>query len=112
MKLIELLSVLPENDVSVDEAIKCLEIDLDSRKITQGSVFVAVAGFESDGRHYMQAACEQGAVAIIYEVESLPDSVQEFMGSYQGDCIFVGVVGLRHRHEWQDVMRLFIVTII
>jgi len=95
MKLIELLSALPESDVLIDKTISCLDVDLDSRNIVKGSVFIAVAGFESDGRHYMQAACEQGAVAIIYEVESLPDSAQEFMGSYKGDCIFVGVVGLK-----------------
>jgi len=42
MKLIELLSALPESDVLIDKTISCLDVDLDSRNIVKGSVFIAV----------------------------------------------------------------------
>ena len=39
----------------------------DSRKAAQGSLFVAVRGFASDGHDYINAVVEKGAAAIIYE---------------------------------------------
>lgn len=39
----------------------------DSRKVTPGSVFVAVKGFASDGHDYIASVIEKGASAIVYE---------------------------------------------
>ena len=39
----------------------------DSRKVTPGSLFVAVKGFASDGHDYIAKAVEKGAVAIVFE---------------------------------------------
>ena len=47
-----------------------IEIDAicnDSRKVTKGSVFVAVKGFASDGHDYIALALGKGAKAIVYE---------------------------------------------
>ncbi|MGM9735479.1 MAG: UDP-N-acetylmuramoyl-L-alanyl-D-glutamate--2,6-diaminopimelate ligase [Candidatus Cryptobacteroides sp.] len=49
----------------------------DSRKVTSGSLFIAVKGFASDGHDYIASAVQKGAVAIVYEdgkaLESLGD---------------------------------------
>ena len=39
----------------------------DSRKVTDGSVFVAVKGYASDGHNYIATAIGKGAKAIVYE---------------------------------------------
>ena len=39
----------------------------DSRKVTEGSLFVAVRGFASDGHSYIATAIRMGAAAIVCE---------------------------------------------
>ncbi len=43
------------------------DIQIDSRKVSDGSVFVAITGAQSDGHSYIDKVIEQGAVAIICE---------------------------------------------
>ena len=50
-------------------------IQFDSRKITEGSVFVATKGTQTDGHLFIQKAIEQGAIAIV--CEDLPETLQE-----------------------------------
>lgn len=54
-----MLSILP--------GIQIKNLQNNSRKISQGDVFLAYPGSASDGRKYIQQAVEAGAVAIIYE---------------------------------------------
>lgn len=51
---------------STDVAIANVQID--SRKITAGSLFIAVKGTASDGHEFIGKAIEQGAVAIVCEL--------------------------------------------
>lgn len=48
------------------------KLDFDSRKITEGDVFIAIRGTLSDGHDYIETALSQGAVAII--CETIPDT--------------------------------------
>ena len=55
-------------------------IEYDSRKVTKGSLFVAIKGFKSDGHEFINAAIENGCVAVaieegMYDVESIPAEV-------------------------------------
>ena len=43
-------------------------VQIDSRKVQKGSVFVAVKGVASDGHEFIGRAIEQGAVAIVCEI--------------------------------------------
>lgn len=45
-------------------------LNLDSRAIQTGDIFVAINGHQVDGRKYIASAINQGAVAIIEEAES------------------------------------------
>ena len=42
-------------------------IESDSRKITNNSLFIAIKGFESDGHSFISKAIENGAIAVMVE---------------------------------------------
>ena len=62
-----LLDALPEKIVlgAMPEAVT--GVAYDSRKVTPGDLFVAVAGFKQDGRRFIGAALERGAAAVVLE---------------------------------------------
>lgn len=71
------LSSLLEN-ISVIEAHCCPEREItsicfDSRKCTQGSLFVAVNGTQSDGHDYIEMAVKNGATVVVYQNGTLSD---------------------------------------
>ncbi|MBY0480173.1 MAG: UDP-N-acetylmuramoyl-L-alanyl-D-glutamate--2,6-diaminopimelate ligase [Chitinophagaceae bacterium] len=51
------------------------DIQIDSRKITRGALFVAIRGEHSDGHSFINKAIELGAVAIV--CETLPSKLYE-----------------------------------
>ena len=73
-------------------------LQLDSRKVTEGDLFIAVPGHSSDGRSYIEQALAAGAVAVIAEadglekqhaqvipVAGLADRVSEIAGRFYGN---------------------------
>ncbi len=72
MKLSELLKeiqytrvIMPKEEVDVQG------VNIDSRLIQKGDIFIAVRGTQTDGHAYITAAEEKGAVAIV--CETLPE---------------------------------------
>ncbi len=65
MKVKELLVGISVLETNVDLELDIPQIYYDSRKVTQGSLFVAVAGFATDGNRYIPMALEKGAVAVV-----------------------------------------------
>ncbi len=72
MKLSELLKniqytrvIMPKDEVEV------LGVNIDSRLVKDGDMFIAVRGTQTDGHAYINAAEEKGAVAIV--CEELPE---------------------------------------
>ena len=53
--------------VKGDGKMEITAICNDSRKVTPGSVFIAVKGYASDGHEYISTAIGKGACAIVYE---------------------------------------------
>ena len=49
------------------EEIEINDIQLDSKKVKQGDVFVAIKGFEQNGEEYIEEALQNGAIAIVTE---------------------------------------------
>ncbi len=72
MKLTELLA-----DFAAVNSDTPLEIDglcLDSRKVSQGDLFIALNGALQHGVRHIPQAMANGAVAVIYDPEGVPDN--------------------------------------
>lgn len=70
MNLQGLIGVLPDIvEVKGDTCIDIKSVAYDSRKVSSGSLFVAVKGFIKDGHDYIFEAISKGAVAVIGEKE-------------------------------------------
>ncbi|MGY5539619.1 UDP-N-acetylmuramoyl-L-alanyl-D-glutamate--2,6-diaminopimelate ligase [Vibrio brasiliensis] len=59
----------PWLDISAEDSASIVvqRLELDSRKVTQGTTFVAIKGHAVDGRRFIPSAIEQGANAVIAE---------------------------------------------
>ncbi len=66
---VSIRSVLGSTSVEVND------IQIDSRRVKQGTTFIAVKGSATDGHQFIDKAIENGAVAIVYE--QIPASVKE-----------------------------------
>jgi UDP-N-acetylmuramoyl-L-alanyl-D-glutamate--2,6-diaminopimelate ligase len=56
-------------------AVKLTDLQLDSRKVSKGTAFIAVKGVAADGHAFIDTAIEKGAVAVI--VQDLPQTLKE-----------------------------------
>ena len=61
--------------VSGNTGIEVKDLQIDSRKVTSRSAFIAIRGAVADGHQFIDTAIEKGAVAII--LENMPASVKE-----------------------------------
>ena len=77
MQLKELLVGLEGLKVRGNLDIEIDNIDKDSRNIKEKGLFVAIKGFETDGNEYIQAAIENGAVAVVLEEGVTADIVKK-----------------------------------
>ena len=59
--------ILPKNEVDITG------VNIDSRKVKEGDMFIAMRGTQVDGHKYIGTAEEQGAVAIV--CETLPERI-------------------------------------
>ncbi|MDD7804057.1 MAG: UDP-N-acetylmuramoyl-L-alanyl-D-glutamate--2,6-diaminopimelate ligase [Endozoicomonas sp. (ex Botrylloides leachii)] len=57
--------------IVVDRPI--LGLSIDSRKLVNGDLFLAVPGVDGDGRRFMRQACQKGAAAIVAEAKDCQD---------------------------------------
>ena len=71
MKLSELIKACTPLEVVGNTEIDITDIELDSRRVGHGTMFVAMRGTQSDGHQYIDKALELGANAIV--CESLPE---------------------------------------
>ena len=65
MKLKELIREIPVLECTADPELEIEQICYDSRKVTKGSLFVAISGFASDGNRFIPMAREKGAAAVV-----------------------------------------------
>ena len=108
MKLNELLRNINVLKTNMDLQAEISSVVYDSRKVTPGSLFVAVTGFVTDGNKYIPMALEKGAVAVVTAVEPaenvpyvLVDSDRmalamlgiNFYGNPAGKMKLIGVTG-------------------
>ena len=62
MKLTQLLERLEYEVVQGDDQIEVTELINDSRKVTEGSVFVCISGAVSDGHQYVKDVAEKSPI--------------------------------------------------
>ncbi len=77
MKLKELLKNVDVIDVRGDTGLEVSGIAYDSRKVSLGSLFVAIPGLKHDGHGFIPEVCKRGAIAVVGEKrkENLPEGV-------------------------------------
>lgn len=63
--LLQGIAILQE--YNIDQALNITSVVFDSRKVEQGSLFVATRGTQVDGHQFINTAIEKGAVAIVCE---------------------------------------------
>ena len=68
----------------------------DSRKVTPGSLFVAVKGYASDGHSYIATAVEKGACAIVYEDQDAADRQMASAGKAADNVAMIHAASSRH----------------
>ena len=85
MKLQELLREIVPTRLTGPAGQEITGICYDSRKVTPGSLFVAIRGFQSDGHAYIPSALEKGAAALL--VEDVPEDLPRQVTCVQvSDC--------------------------
>ena len=75
MKLNELLKNIKPLDIAGNAEVEITGVNIDSRRIQQGHLFVAMRGTQTDGHAYIGKAVELGAAAIL--CEELPETKAE-----------------------------------
>ena len=112
MRLNDLLKYVKPLSITGNTDIDIKGINIDSRKIEQGQMFVAIKGTQTDGHKFIKKAIELGATAILLEdmpeepigdnvtyikVKSTEDSVGKVATMFYGDpsrhLKLVGVTG-------------------
>ena len=73
MKLTELLKNIKPLAVIGDGEVEITGVNIDSRKIESGHLFVAIRGTQTDGHRFIPKALELGAVAVL--CEELPEHI-------------------------------------
>ena len=75
MKLSELLKNIKPIDIQGNSDANITGVNIDSRRIEKGHLFVAIKGTQTDGHKYIPKALELGAVAVL--CEDMPAEKQE-----------------------------------
>lgn len=66
-------------------ALVLTDIQLDSRRVGPGSLFVAIRGHQVDGRRFIEQAVAQGATAVVFEED----------GEFIAPAVSVPCIGMR-----------------
>ena len=75
MKLNEILSKVTPLDIRGNAEVEITGVNIDSRRIEKGHLFVAIKGTQVDGHSFIQKAIDLGAAAILCEY--LPETLSE-----------------------------------
>ena len=67
MKLEELLKHIQVSEIVGSQQVEITGVNMDSRLVQSGHLFIAVKGTQADGHSYISKAIEKGAVAILCE---------------------------------------------
>lgn len=74
MKLSELLTTIRPVQIIGSTEIEITGVNIDSRQVEAGHLFMAMRGTQTDGHAYIPAAIGKGAVAVL--CEELPEEIK------------------------------------
>ncbi|MGZ3951238.1 MAG: Mur ligase family protein, partial [Flavisolibacter sp.] len=74
-KLSDILYKVSTAALAGNTNVDVVDVQIDSRKVQKGSLFIAVRGVAADGHQFIDKAIQQGAVAIV--AEEIPSSKEE-----------------------------------
>ena len=75
MLLSDILYKVSIRSVSGSTGVEVNDVQIDSRKIKEGALFVAVKGAAADGHQFIEKAIEKGAAVIVFEI--IPETKKE-----------------------------------
>ena len=75
MKLSELLKNVTPIAIHGNAEVEITGVNIDSRKIANGHLFIAMKGTQVDGHQFIGKAIEQGAVAVL--LEDMPNTLND-----------------------------------
>ena len=107
MKLKELLQGIEICKTNADMEMQIDTVTYDSRKVTPGSLFVAVTGFVTDGNRYIPMALEKGAAVIVTAVEPEGDFPYVLVKS---DRLALALIGANFYGQPANAMKLIGIT--
>ena len=107
MKLEQLLKDVEVQKMNVQPDLEIAQVFYDSRKVTPGSMFVAVTGFVTDGNKYIPMALEKGA-AVVVTAFPQPDTVPHVQVA--SDRLALAMIGANFYDRPGDSMKLIGVT--
>ena len=89
MQLIELLKNIKPTSIIGKTEVDITDVDIDSRKVGKGHLFVAIKGTQVDGHKFIPTAVSQGASAVLCEV--LPEDAENTVNGEGEQVTFVQV---------------------
>lgn len=75
MRLSELLKAIQPVEIIGSTEMEITGVNIDSRLVQAGHLFMAMRGTQTDGHAYIPAAIEKGAVAVL--CEEAPEEIRE-----------------------------------
>ena len=89
MKLQEIINGINILETKGSSDIDISNIHIDSRKVEENNLFIAVKGTQTDGHAYINKAIEKGAKAIICETfpEDIKDNITYISVANTEDCV-------------------------
>ena len=85
------------------------DLQIDSRNVTAGSVFIAITGVKANGHHFIQIAIEKGAIVIV--CEELPALLNDGITYIQVNSSNEAVAYMAHHFYEQPSTRLKLIGI-
>lgn len=108
--LSRLLNGLSIQQIVNEKDVQINQIEFDSRKVCQGTLFVAQRGVVSDGHDYLDSAISNGAVAVV--VEELPQNINNEVVYIQveNSSYALGILAKNYFHDPSSKLKLVGIT--
>ena len=101
--------ILPKLSLPADlEELKVTGLNIDSREIKPGNIFIALNGEKDDGNHYIKEALDNGAILVLTDNLSIQNKVKVFF--YPNLSREVGIIASFFYGQPSNQLDIFCVT--